>query len=199
MKRYKLKKDTPTVKAGTIFEEKSDSYNGKKLVEVVPDWCLIRPWFVVSDIDNFDDWFEEIKEPKRWRAEGDGKYWYLDDCGVVLSNDEWGDDIDDFRYSIGNYFKTEAEAKAYKEYLIARQVLLDDTGGWKFTLKEQNYFAKYSVIDNRWHLNGDYHYTPGGIYFNDLESLKKSLKEHEEQWGIVREYEMGGTQSKEVY
>lgn len=195
MKRYKLKKDLPTVKAGDEFY--LDSNNDLRLKK--PDIMAYSHITLEKFPNILKDWFEEIKEPKRWRAEGGGKYWYLDDCGVVLSNEEWGDDTDDFRYSIGNYFKTEAEAKAYKEYLIARQVLLDDTGGWKFTLKEQNYFAKYSVIDNRWHLNGDYHYTPGGIYFNDLESLKKSLKEHEEQWGIVREYEMGGTQSKEVY
>lgn len=34
MKRYKLLKDTPTVKAGTIFEEESDSYNGKSWLKL---------------------------------------------------------------------------------------------------------------------------------------------------------------------
>lgn len=187
MKRYRLRKDTPTVKAGTIFEEKSDSYNGKKLVEVVPDWCLIRPWFAVSDIDNFDDWFEEIKEPKRWRAEGGGKYWYLDDCGVVLSNEEWGDDTDDFRYSIGNYFKTEAEAEAYKEYLLARQVLLDDAKGGRSTPNGNNYVGSYSC--GTWDSTFVCNYFIGDIYFKTKEALEKSLKDHKEQWDIVRKYE----------
>ena len=131
MKRYKLKKDTITVKAGTIFEEDDSDYD-KKLVQVTPDWCLIRPEVMIRDIINFDDWFEEIpEEHKRWRAKRGGKYWFLDDCGVILSNEEWGDDTDDFRYSIGNYFKTEAEAEAYKKYLLARQILLDDAEGGK--------------------------------------------------------------------
>lgn len=187
MKRYKLKKDTPTVKAGTIFEEESDSYNSKKLVEVVPDWCLIRPWFAVSDIDNFDDWFEEIKEPKRWRAEGGGKYWYLDDCGVVLSNEEWGDDTDYFRHSIGNYFKTKAEAEAYKGYLIARQMLLDDAKSGRFTPNGNNYVGSYSC--GTWDSTFVCNYFTGDIYFKTKEALEKSLKEHKEQWDIVRKYE----------
>ena len=139
------------------------------------------------------DWFEEIEksENKRWRAKENDEYCYIDDYGDVefVFDDMY--ESDDYRYNIGDYFKIQKEAEIHKEYLLARQVLLDDAEGWKFTLKEQNYFAKYSVIDNRWHLNGDYHYTPGGIYFKDLESLKKSLKEHEEQWEIVRKYEMG--------
>lgn len=128
---------------------------------------------------------------KRWRAKKFETYWFINGYGEIEYDDEYGLNTNDNLYAIGNYFKTAKEADDYRKYLIARQVLLDDAGGWKFTLKEQNYFAKYSVIDNRWHLNGDYHYTPGGIYFKDLESLKKSLKEHEEQWEIVRKYEMG--------
>lgn len=92
---------------------------------------------------------------------------------------------------LSNYFKNKKEARAYKKYLIARQVLLDDAEGGKFTLKGENYSTKYSVIDNCWHLNWSYHYAPGGIYFKDIESLKKSLEKHKEQWEIVRKYEMG--------
>lgn len=187
MKRYKLKKDTPTVKAGTIFEEESDSYNGKKLVEVVPDWCLIRPWLAVSDIDNFDDWFEEIPENKRWRAKYGGEYWYLDDCGVVLSNEECGDDTDDFRYSIGNYFKTEAEAEAYKEYLLARQVLLDDTDGGKWSEDEDNFYVfRCGIIMD---ITSASFYRSGTLFARSREVLQKSLDDHKEQWDIVRKYE----------
>ena len=128
------------------------------------------------------DWFEEIEESegRRWRAKYGEEYYHVDSHGNVICNIDLETKLDDYHYSIGDYFKTQKETEIHKEYLLARQVLLDDAEGWKFTLKEQNYFAKYSVIDNRWHLNGDYHYTPGGIYFKDLESLKKSLKEHEE-------------------
>lgn len=189
MKYYKLINDIPMFKKGDLFfihpEEgcllQKDTLRlayHKKTLEKNPE--ILKTWF------------EETSEKhKRWRAKENDEYCYIDDYGDVDFIFEDMDELDDYRYSIGDYFKTKKEAELHKEYLIARQVLLDDAEGWKFTLKEQNYFAKYSVIDNRWHLNGDYHYTPGGIYFKDLESLKKSLKEHEEQWEIVRKYEMG--------
>lgn len=190
MKYYKLTNNIPMFKKGDLFF-------------IHPEQgCLIqkdtlRLAYHKETIDKnpeiLKDWFEEIEksENKRWRAKENDEYCYIDDYGDVefVFDDMY--ESDDYRYNIGDYFKIQKEAEIHKEYLLARQVLLDDAEGWKFTLKEQNYFAKYSVIDNRWHLNGDYHYTPGGIYFKDLESLKKSLKEHEEQWEIVRKYEMG--------
>ena len=69
MKRYKLLKDTPTLKAGTIFEERESSDGYKELGQVVTDGCLTRPWLTASEINNFDDWFEEIPEYKRRRVE----------------------------------------------------------------------------------------------------------------------------------
>ena len=192
MKYYKLLKDTLTVKAGSIFEEEEAFDDEKILVQVTKDGCQFSPRVVVRDIINFDDWFEEIPEKhERWRGGRGDDYYFINDEGVVCHEIDTNDGMDNYRYNAGIYGRTEQELKVKLEYNIARQVLLDDAGGWKFTLKEQNYFAKYGVIDNRWHLNGDYHYTPGGIYFKDLESLKKSLKEHEEQWEIVRKYEMG--------
>ena len=56
MKRYKLLKDTPTLKAGTIFEERESPDEYKELGQVVADGCLTRPWLTVSEINNFDDW-----------------------------------------------------------------------------------------------------------------------------------------------
>ncbi len=187
MKRYRLKRDLPTFKAGDEFylDRNNDlrlkgsdimAYNHKTL-EKFPNVLT--------------DWFEEVYETyKRWRAELMDNSYYISRGVVDVDNDTcsyW----DNVNYKIGNYFKTEEEVKAYMEYLLARQVLLDDAGGWKFTLKEKNYFTNYSVIDNCWHLSWSYHYAPGGIYFKDIESLEKSLEEHKAQWETVRKYEMG--------
>lgn len=189
MKRYKLLKDTPTLKAGTIFEEKSDSYNGKKLVEVVPDWCLIRPWFAVSDIGNFDDWFEEIPESKRWRAEYNEKYWCNDGNGGIYSSTEDGHKADSYRFLTGNYFKTEEEAEVYKEYLLARQVILDDADGGRWSKDGCNWYTFYNGMNLD--MTDSTFYRPGTIYFQETKAILKSLEEHKEQWEIVRKYEMG--------
>ena len=195
MKRYKLLKDTPTLKAGTIFEERESPDEYKELGQVVTDGCLTRPWLTVSEINNFDVWFEEIPEKyERWRAERGGRYSYLGNDGTVSFSEEFGDDIDDYRYSAGLYGRTKQELEAKLEYNIARQVLLDDAEGGKFVPYEFVYYADYMAADwaKEWEIDGSLNvYTPGRIYFKDKESLEKSLKEHKKQWEIVRKYEMG--------
>lgn len=187
MKRYKLKKDLPTFKAGDEFY--LDSNNDLRLK--VSDIMAYNHKTLEKFPNILKDWFEEIPEEyKRWRASQSNVYWFIDDVGDEKYEVETGHTIDDFRWMLSNYFKNKKEARAYKKYLIARQVLLDDAEGGKFTLKGENYSTKYSVIDNCWHLNWSYHYAPGGIYFKDIESLKKSLEKHKEQWEIVRKYEM---------
>ena len=191
MKRYKLLKDTPTVKAGTIFEERESPDEYKELGQVVTDGCLTRPWLTVSEIDNFDEWFEEIPEKhERWRGGRGDSYYFIDDEGAIRHEIDTNDGMDNYRYNIGNYFKTEAES--YKKYLIARQVLLDDAEGGKWIENGENWHAFYNTITETYvRMSGMSYYFPGVIYFKDGENLYKSLKEHEEQWEIVRKYEMG--------
>ena len=190
MKHYKLLKDLPTFKAGDEFyiSEKDgglvrasdDTYAYSRLaLEKCPN--------ILKD----GEWFEKMpEESKRWRAKRCEKYHFINDCGVICAEVEWGDDVDGFRHATGNYFKTEEEAKTHKEYLLAKQVLLDDAKGGKWAKDGSNWHASYDVI--RWVSYWSYNYNPGQIYFKDEESLEKSLEEHKDQWEIVRKYEMGG-------
>ena len=193
MKRYKLLKDTPTVKAGTIFEERESPDEYKELGQVVTDGCLTRPWLTVSEIDNFDEWFEEIPEKhERWRGGRGDSYYFIDDEGAIRHEIDTNDGMDNYRYNIGNYFKTEAEAESYKKYLTARQVLLDDAEGEKCIEYGKNWHAYYDTITKTYHpVHSISYFYPGIIYFRTEEALEKSLKEHEEQWKTVRKYEMG--------
>lgn len=193
MKRYKLLKDTPTLKAGTIFEERESPDEYKELGQVVADGCLTRPWLTVSEINNFDEWFEEIPEKhERWRGGRGDSYYFIDDEGVIRHEIDTNDGMDNYRYNIGNYFKTEAEAESYKKYLTARQVLLDDAEGGKCIEYGKNWHAYYDTITKTYHpVHSISYFYPGIIYFRTEEALEKSLKEHEEQWKTVRKYEMG--------
>lgn len=193
MKRYKLLKDTPTLKAGTIFEERESPDEYKELGQVVADGCLTRPWLTVSEINNFDDWFEEIPEKhERWRGGRGDSYYFIDDEGAIRHEIDTNDGMDNYRYNIGNYFKTEAEAESYKKYLTARQVLLDYAEGGKCIEYGKNWHAYYDTITKTYHpVHSISYFYPGIIYFRTEEALEKSLKEHEEQWEIVRKYEMG--------
>ena len=191
MKYYKLVNDIPMFKKGDLFfihpEEgcllQKDTLRlayHKKTLEENPE--ILK------------NWFEEVEESenKRWRAKYGKKYWYLCDYGIAFSNTECGNDIDDFRYIVGNYSKTEKEAENYQEYLIARQVLLDDAEGGKFSDSYGAWYAIYSLIVKDYRTTYTFScYFPGAIYFRTGKALKKSLKIHKAQWEIVRKYEMG--------
>lgn len=60
MKRYKLLKDIPEVKAGAIFAEQGD---GELIVHKIPNSDKEFVSYCKHIIKNFDKWFEEIKEP----------------------------------------------------------------------------------------------------------------------------------------
>lgn len=195
MKHYKLLKDLPTFKAGDEFElnEKGHLVFVRGTQEVEEGQTLIAyTSYTLKKFPNIlKDWFEEMPEQyKRWRAKENGGHYFVDDWGDVDYNYDAGFPPSTFRYNIGNYFKTEEEAEAYKEYLLAKQVLLDDAKGGKWAKDGSNWHASYDVI--RWVSYWSYNYNPGQIYFKDEESLEKSLEEHKDQWEIVRKYEMGG-------
>ena len=191
MKYYKLKNDIPMFKKGELFfihpEEgcllQKDTLRlayHKKTLEKNPE--LLK------------DWFEEIEESenKRWRAKKGYDYWLICNDGSASRSRECRDNYDDYCFLTGNYFKTEEEAEVYKEYLLARQVLLDDAEGGKWIEDSKNWHAFYDTITETYaRVSGMSYYFPGMIIFKDKESLLKSLEEHEAQWEIVRKYEMG--------
>ena len=187
MKRYKLVKALPTFKIGTKFHISADG-------NLILDSNFIVA-YAKSTLEKFPnilkDWFEEIPELKRWRAEYGETYWFLSDNGSLYFKTEDNNKIDNYRYLIGNYFKTKEEAKAYKKYLLARQVLLDNAEGGKFIPGKENWSSVYDDTDHLWRSQYYYLYHQGGICFRDKKSIEKSLEEYMEQWKIVRKYEMG--------
>lgn len=192
MKQYKLLKDTPIFNAGTIFEGRVDgSGNLKALASLTAFGPQALPDFAIKDINNFDDWFEEIiPAPSiRSRVAYGCIYYYVNSYGIVSRSHEYRNKDDDYLYGIGNYFKTEEDAEVYKKYLIARQMLLDDAKGGRFTPDGNNYVGSYSC--GTWDSTFVCNYFTGDIYFKTEEALEKSLKVHKDQWEIVRKYEMG--------
>lgn len=192
MKYYKLTNNIPMFKKGDLFfihpEEgcllQKDTLRlayHKKTLEKNPE--ILKNWF--EEIEEFEN--------KRWRAKNGNTYCFIDDGGYVDGGIfDCDDRYDDYHYRTGNYFKTKKEAEAYKEYLLARQVLLDDAEGGKFIEGGKNWHAFYDTIAKTYVGMSDIsYYFSGVIYFKDEESISKSLKEHKEQWKIVRKYEMG--------
>lgn len=190
MKRYKLLRELPTFDAGDEFY--LDSNNNLRLKG--SDIMAYNHKTLEKFPDILKDWFEEISDNKRHRVEYGSEYHYLNDYGCVDQADDYRDMEDDNRYSIGNYGLTEEEIETKLECDIARQILLDDAEDGKFVCAKINYVANYdsSIMENKWDIGSTVNvYSPGRIYFKDIESLKKSLEVHKKQWEIVRKYEMG--------
>lgn len=190
MKYYKLINDIPMFKKGDLFF-------------IHPgEGCLLqkdtlRLAYHKKTLENnpeiLKEWFEEIPEKyERWRAERGGRYSYLGNDGTVSFSEEFGDDIDDYRYSAGLYGRTKEELEAKREYDIARQVLLDDAEGGKFIEGGKNWHAFYDTTSETYAIaSGMSYYFPGVVCFKNGGSLYKSLNEHKKQWEIVHKYEAG--------
>ena len=186
MKRYKLLKDTPCAKAGTVFEEGIDDFG----IKVLATNEEFHYQVTVNNVNNFDDWFEEIPKNKRWRAENGRGYYFVNCCGEINNYKECGDKIDNYLYAIGNYSQTDKGLEAYKAKLIAQQVIEDDTKGFKPDWGDESQ-PKYHGYFSHGTINplivGDNHYiqSQGTIYFRTREDVKESFEKHRKEWLTV--------------
>lgn len=189
MKQYKLKKDLPTFNGGDEFY--LDNNNDLRLKG--SDIMAYNHKTLEKFPNILKDWFEEIpEEHKRRRAEMGDLYHFINDCGDINYGRDHNNPWDNYRHKTGNYGLTKEELEAKREYDIARQVLLDDAEGGKFVPgSSNNWYNSYCLCLEAWSTFSSWYYYPGAIYFKSEEALLKSLKEHEEQWEIVRKYEMG--------
>ena len=57
--------------------------------------------------------FLNIKDNKRWKAEGNEEYWYINSCGDVDTDECCNITafVDEYRYFLNNMFKTKEEAE----------------------------------------------------------------------------------------
>lgn len=68
---------------------------------------------------------EVEEEARRWRGTGGDSYYCISSLGSVMISVEAGLRADAYRYSTGNYFKTEKQAEAYIQKLQATQRVKD--------------------------------------------------------------------------
>ena len=182
MKRYKLKKDLPTFKAGEIFYL-SDSGNLIRESDNVPAYS----W---STIDKFPsiltDWFEEIKESTRWKPEISNDYYYISGDGNVYDN-SWDDSlfVDNGRFEIGNCFQTEEKAKKAAEYLKALAIVRGDATT-KFVKGKRNWYVYYDAVYKWLDIVSNFSDIKNGIfglpYFETEDDAKRSIEIHKKEW-----------------
>lgn len=193
MKRYKLLKDLPFAKAGTLFTRNTfkskdglsdyDYLETSMLLDGDQDetcFGLKRNYF----INNFDEWFEEIKEPK--------KYYYILDIWGVYNEKYEVESLLKNRKEIGNYFETEEEAEKYLEYLKAKTIIKQDTKGFKPNWNnegEKKFFGSWNFQRKEVYWNYEYINKYVEIYFKTNEDIEESFEKHSEEWKTYLTYE----------
>lgn len=189
MRLYKLLKDTPTIKAGTIFREVVSDFDGaRELARITPIGAKTSPQFTIQDIDNFDEWFEEIKGPVdgiHWKPKIGDRYWTSGNTGVY--SQVWGDDeFDRDRYESGKVYKTKEECEKALDRELAK-VRLQRTSNFKpdFENGKGGWIVFYSYMYKELHSMRD-SYTDSGepVRYETEEDARRSIEENEQDWKI---------------
>lgn len=200
MKKYRLKKDTPIIKAGTIFQRVTSKYNEpcELMCAMLTNGDTPLPWRV-DDIINFDEWFEEVKEYKRWRSEKGERYWFIRPPLYIDSETELHSSFDDECWESGNYFKTKEEAELYKRKLVANQKLIDtakkawfefngsEGPDWESSKPSAwRYFIEFDHETHRFTINGyDSLQIAGVVYFPTEESAQAYIDNNPEDMKLL--------------
>lgn len=187
MKRYKLKRNLPTFKAGDVFYL-SDTGNlfDRNFLHAKSSHIV----YSFKEIDKFPniltDWFEEIDEPTRWKPEKFQKYYYVGGDSFVY-DDTWanGSVVDNGRFEIGNCFLTREEAERAVEYLKALAVVRGDATS-EFVKCNDNWFIGYDPEHKSIDAFCNPYTTRNGIfglpYFATYEDAQRSIELHKNEW-----------------
>ena len=190
MRLYKLLKDTPTIKAGTMFREVVSDYDGaRELVRVTPISAKTNPQWTIQDVDNFDEWFEEMGEPTdgiHWKPKFGDIYWRIDSDGEIVERRWQDDEINKYDYLSANAYNCLEEIEQASERKLA-EVRLQRTstfepdfenrnGGWTVGY---NHRLKMLICSNIPSVDSG-----EPVRYATEEDAEKSIRENERDWKI---------------
>ena len=187
MKRYKLLKDTPTIKVGTIFEEVVSDFDGaKELARITPVGAKTNPQWTIRDIDNFDEWFEEVEEPTdsiHWNSMIGEKCFILENANIIPTL--FTGKLRDYNaWRTGKVFRTEEGCEKARDRELA-EVRLRRTSTFKPDFKNgkggdsvgYDYIAEsLRIYPASWVDAGE------PVRYETEEDAQKSIDKHEKEW-----------------
>lgn len=183
--KYKLLKDTPTIKAGTIFEEVISDYDElKELVRITPIGAKTSPQFTIQDIDNFDEWFEKMEDSIHYKPRNGEKVFCLNEEGDIYSftfNDLLSHHK---RLAFGFVYRTIEEAEKARERRLA-EVRLQQTSDFKpdFENVDGGWLVFYNYETRTLDTVPDFRINSGEpVRYETIEDAKKSIRENREDW-----------------
>lgn len=185
MKHYKLLKDLPNLKKGTILSEGKPIFGVRTLITKNND---VGSTFIGNEL--FEEFFEEIKEPIdsiHWKPKQDEKIWYLDENGDTNFTYFDEDDLDHLsRFELGNTYRTSQECEKSRERRLA-EVRLRRTSTFKPDFENRNggWVIVYEYAHHKL-LARSIRIEDAGepVRYATREDAEKSIEENEQDWKI---------------
>lgn len=185
MKRYKLLKDLPNLKKGTILSEGEPIFDVRTLITKNNG---VGPTFI--DNEFFEEFFKEIQEEPtdsiHWKPEYGEEYWIVNSYGVIVKR-IWSDSNEDLNmYKLGIVHPTEEECeKAHNRKLAEVRLRRTSTfepdfenrnGGWIVVYE----YAHYKLLARSIRIED----AGEPIRYATREDAEKSIEENEQDWKI---------------
>ena len=192
MKRYKLLKDLPELKAGSTFVEVgTKDMENLKLIYQIDDEGVPRCAYTWIDPEKPNEWFEEISEPTdsiHWKPKRNEKIWYLDKNGdIVFSYFNVNSPHNRKLLEFGKAYRTLGECARARECILA-EVRLRRTSTLNPDPKNGNggYVVYYDHRSNSLCYCSDFFWCNIGmpIRYAGVVDAEKSIKENREDWLI---------------
>lgn len=154
-------------------------------------------------LNKLEKMYDSLTPPnKRWRAKKDDDYYFISAEGSAYLDRENEVIVDGLHYDIGNYFKTEEEAK----FEVERLKVIAELKEWATPVSEFDWdeygedTRKYvlAVANNgeNCHLEMDYYYTHqvSDLYFESEEVAKSAIEAVGEERIIKYYFRRGDTE-----
>lgn len=187
MRLYKLLKDTPTIKAGTMFRGVVSDFDGaRELARITPIGAKTSPQFTIQDINDFDEWFEKMEDGIHYQPRNGETVFCLNEEGDIYSfifNDLLSHHK---RLAFGFTYRTMEEAKKAKDRRLAK-VRLEQTSNFEPDPNngELGWIVGYSCRAKRLIVERFvYSHYGETIHYKTAEDARKSIKENERDWKI---------------
>lgn len=130
-----------------------------------------------------NDW-EVVEESKVWSPKKGEKYWYIYNAGDIVDDTNDNSKTDEDRFSIGNCFKTQEEAKHMVEKLKVIKELKDfalenneEEIDWN-NEKQKKYSFNYNLRSKEFYFitNLFVKESPASVYFTSEELAKQAIE-----------------------
>lgn len=182
MKRYKLLKDLPNLKKGTILSEGKSIFGARTLITK----NYVGPIFISNEL--FEEFFEEIQEPTdsiHWKPRIGDRCFILENANIRPTS--YTGMLHDYNaWRTGKTFRTEEECeKALKRELVETRLrrtstfkpdFENDKGGWivVYNYRHHEMSAQYVNFEDA----GE------PVRYETKEEAERSIEENREDWLI---------------